>query len=1036
MRRNAFALRGKSRPRKPRIELLEARLLLASGIAMTTPGPATVAAISASYGQLPLSFEPNQGQTDSQVSFLSRGSGYALFLTPNEAVLNLQTPAARTAAGVAASQAAAGDVLQMQLIGANATPSVVGTDQLAGTSNYLIGNDPSQWHTDIPNFARVEENGIYPGVDLVYYGNQRQLEYDFTVAPGADAGVIRLAFQGADSMALDNEGNLVLHSAGGDVVEQAPVLYQEISDTRQAVAGHYVMEENGQVGFAVGTYDRTQPLVIDPTLSYSTYLGGEGIDAGESIAVDSAGDAYVTGITRSTDFPTANPLQPANGSGGGQADAFVVKLNPAGSALIYATYLGGSGFDKGSGIAVDSAGDAYVTGATESTDFPTKNPLQPANAPAGSGASNNAFVAKLNPDGSALIYSTYLGGSGGDDAGEGIALDTAGDAYVTGDTNSTDFPTKNPLQPTIGRGGGFLAKLNADGSALVYSTYVGGSATAVAVDSAGDAYITGNTGSAALTTKNPLQPTDGGITNAFVSEYNADGSAPVYSSYLGGSDEDIGRGIAVDAAGDAYVTGQTDSGDFPTKNPLQSALGNQEDVQISDAFVAEIAAGGSALVYSTYLGGNQIDVAFGIAVDAAGDAYVIGTTYSSDFPTKDALQPTLAGAAYEDADAFVAELGAGGSDLVYSTYLGGANYDAGSGIAVDAAGDAYVTGLTISSDFPTDNALQPTNAGGFNGNAFITKIAPAQATTTVATTTLLGSSPNPSTVGQAVTFTATVTVPQGAGVATGTVTFLEGTAVLGVGKLNEADIATFSTSDLAAGDHTITASYGEDASFAASSSDPIVVTINEPVPSLTTTTLTGSLSTAVLGQHVSFTAIVGPRDTSTELDGSVSFTIDGVTGPAFLFAVGRRPGGRLVHQLDACRRYAYRDRVVRRHGSVRPKRFEQCERNDQPTGSHTTPSATPTPTSVSTSPNMVTGPAVAADGPRIRTSSGSALIPSRPSWSSLSIRGWMLPAPVENAANYKIVSIGPVDPWARLAIKRIGYDAVARTVTLRPYRNA
>jgi hypothetical protein len=881
MRRHASVIRGKSLPRRPHVDPLEARLLLTSATALETPDPGTLAGISANYGQFPMSFEANQGQTDGQVSFLTRGPGYALFLTPNEAVLSLETPTAPTPAAGAVSQAAAGDVLRVQLIGANVAPSVIGLDQLPGTTNYLIGDDPSRWHTDIPNYAQVEEQGVYSGVDVTYHGNQQQLEYDFTVAPGADPGVIRLAIQGADSMSLDAGGNLVLHTAGGNVVEQAPVLYQEIGAVRQAVSGHFLLAGDGEVSFAVGAYDTTKVLVIDPTLSYSTYLGGSGGEGVNAIAVDASGDAYVTGITSSTDFPTASALQPAVGSNM-YSDAFVAKLNASGSALIYSTYLGGSSSDEGRGIAVDTSGDAYVTGITSSTDFPTASPLQSSNA----GGAFDAFVAELNASGSALIYSTYLGGSGsGGDAGDGITLDASRNAYVAGFTGSTDFPitpgafqTVNSSNESGDTVSAFVAKLNAAGSALVYSTYLGGSgrsgteATAIAIDSAGNAYVTGATNALNFPTVNPLQSTGALLGDAFVTKLNATGSALVYSTYLGGGAGSSGSGIAVDASGNAYVTGSTDSTDFPTASALQSAFGGGS----ADAFVAKIDAAGSALVYSTFLGGSGNDVSNGVAVDASGNAYVTGYTSSTDFPTADPLPPANAGG---PSDAFVAEFNTSGSALVYSTYLGGSSSDgdSGDGITVDASGNAYVVGFTGSTDFPTTpGSLQPAFGGG-SDDGFITKLAPGKAL--AATTSTLTSSSNPSVVGQTVTFTAVVAPGAGTGPPTGSVTFsLDGQALgsVNLATVDGVDRAVFTTSTLLPGTHSVTVYYSGDANFSASASTPSLTQVVAEVATTTTlTSLTSSSNPSVVGQTVTFTAVVAPGAGTGPPTGSVTFSLDG-----------------------------------------------------------------------------------------------------------------------------------------------------------------
>ncbi|MDA2929354.1 SBBP repeat-containing protein [Acidobacteria bacterium AH-259-O06] len=716
--------------------------------------------VTEAYGKLPLSFEANQGQSDPHVKFLSRGRGYTLFLTPTEAVLTLQKTVKSKAGNRRPTLRARlkddnrafsiqTTTVRMQLIGANPGPQVTGLEELPGKVNYFIGNDPAKWRTNVSTYAKIKYRDVYPGVDVVYYGNQGQLEYDFVVAPGADPKTITLRFQGADTLEVDDQGDLVLHTGGGEVRLQKPLVYQEVDGVRQEISGGYRLKGQHQVGFQLGLYDAATPLVVDPVLVYSTYLGGFGNEGGFRIAVDPEGNAYVTGGTNSTDFPTANALQPAYG---GDFDAFVAKLNPTGSGLVYSTYLGGSGrenfsefseeaFFAGGGIAVDPEGNAYVTGFTSSTDFPTANALQPAFG----GGDFDAFVAKLNPTGSALVYSTYLGGSG-NDQGLGIAVDADGNAYVTGGADS-DFPTANALQPPSREltqlpqshflADAFVAKLNPTGSALVYSTRLGGSeedfAWGIGIDGAGNAYVTGATFSSDFPTANPLQPAFGGDIDAFVTKLDATGSALVYSTYLGGSGREnlseikegfISAGdIAVDADGNAYVTGFTESIDFPTANPLQATCVGV--FGCFDAFVAKLNPTGSALVYSTYLGGSFDDNGSGIAVDADGNAYVTGFTDSTDcpsnfalscFPTANALPNGPFGSA-----AFVAKLNPTGSALVYSTYLGSTGFDNGSGIAVDADGNAYVTGDTDSTDFPTANPLQPAFGGG-DVDAFIAKI--------------------------------------------------------------------------------------------------------------------------------------------------------------------------------------------------------------------------------------------------------------------------------------------------------------------------
>jgi Beta-propeller repeat len=669
----------------------------------------TRACASEAYGKLPMRFEANSGQTDARVKFISRGNGYSLFLTPTEAVLALRNE--RAVSGVDQRS-----VVRMKLIGANSAPQVEGVDALPGKSNYFIGNDPSRWHRNVTSYSQVRYSSVYPGIDLIYYGNQQQLEYDFVLSPGADPNTIKLVFDGADRMAVDAQGDLILYTEGGELRQRRPVTYQEMNGRRREIASSYVLKEGRQVGFELAAYDPARPVVIDPVLGYSTYLGGTGADFALDVDVDVAGNAYITGYTFSPDFPTVDPMQPAPG-GNMASDVFVTKLNPKGSALVYSTYLGGNGSEQALGIEVDREGNAYLTGYTSSLDFPTMNPLQPAFA-----GFQDVFVTKLNPAGSALIYSTYLGGSSLEQ-GQGLAIDRLGNVYLTGSTISSDFPTMNPLQPVLLTfQDAFVAKLNSAGSALVYSTYLGGNdfddGRDIAVDRRGNVYLVGWTFSIDFPTANPLQPglADSGparLGDAFVTKLDASGTAFIYSTYFGGNSQDIGNAIALDAHDNVYVTGSTISTIFPTMNPLQPSLrlGN-------DAFVAKLDRSGSALHYSTYLGGSGLDEGIGIAVDARGNAYVTGRTNATDFPILNPVQPTPPPSSL---NAFLSKLKPDGSGFVYSTHLGGTTTDLGEGIAVDIRGNAYVVGSTSSADFPiTSEAFQ--NELRFPQDAFITKV--------------------------------------------------------------------------------------------------------------------------------------------------------------------------------------------------------------------------------------------------------------------------------------------------------------------------
>ncbi|MBI3000509.1 MAG: SBBP repeat-containing protein [Deltaproteobacteria bacterium] len=706
----------------------------------------TKSRIQATFLGAPLHFEANQGQTDEQVKFLARGSGYSLFLTSTEAVLALRehSPKSQVDGKKVRSfldrnlkskiENPKSAVIRMKLVGANSDPRVVGLQQLPGKVNYFIGNDPKKWRRSIPTYKRIEYKDLYPGINLVFYGNQRQLEYDFVVSPGTNPSVIQLAFEGADKIEVDTKGDLILRTALGDLRLHKPLVYQEIAGVRKPISASYVLlprpvgegkgEGRQEVSFQLASYDATKALIIDPVLSYSTYLGGSGLDRGFAIAADATGNAYVTGMTNSTDFPTANPFQatfqgttgPLNATG----DAFVTKLSPNGS-VIYSTYLGGSGVDDGDGIAVDASGNAYVTGGTNSTNYPT---TVGAFQPAKSGGSD-VFVTKLNSAGNDLIYSTYLGGSGGD-IGSDIAVDCSGNTYVTGLTDSTNFPvTAGAVQTTFGGGvdsDAFVTKISPAGDALVYSTYLGGSGYdrgfGIAADCSGNAYVTGFATSTNFpTTVGAFQTTYGGVVvDAFVTKLNPAGSALVYSTYLGGSGGENGIGIAVDAAGNAYIAGQTSSTDFPTANPLQATYGGT-----GDGFVAKLDATGSALIYSTYLGGSGDDGTFSIAVDPSGNAYVTGNTKSTNFPLTNPIQDTFGGSGNVWGDAFVTKLNSAGNDLIYSTYLGGSDNDVAHGIALDSSGNAYVTGISRSTNFPVANALYDSYRGGID-DAFVAKI--------------------------------------------------------------------------------------------------------------------------------------------------------------------------------------------------------------------------------------------------------------------------------------------------------------------------
>ena len=648
----------------------------------------------------PLFFEENSGQLDSQVRYVARTRRADVFLTRNAAVFALR-----------GTTIDATDSFSIHWADSRPDVVVAGEQQLAGNAHYFIGNDPSKWQTGIPTFGKVRYRQLYRGVDLIFYGREGEVEFDLELQPGAAVDGTRLSFEGVDSLQVADQGDLVLRIHDREIRQRRPRAYPKDADTSSEIRAWYELNGSKEVAIRLGPHDSSRGVVIDPVLTFSTYLGGSDTDAANGIAVDSAGNIYVVGSTISTNFPTANARQSALA---GTFDIFVSKFNPAGSALIYSTYLGGQGNDYGTGIAVDSAGNAYVLGYSNSSNFPTAQPLQASLA-----GEFDIVLSKLNATGSSLIFSTYYGGARTDNA-RGIALDGTGAVYIVGDTDSVNFPTQNPIQATLrGTSDAFVVKVNPSGSSVVYSTLLGGSLTefgnGITVDGSGNAYIVGNTASSDFPTANALQATKAGATDVFVAKINAAGSALVYSTYLGGTDYDFGYGIALDGNGGAVVVGQTASADFPTLTPVQQTFGGG-----GDAFVSKLSASGSTLLYSTFLGGSGQDIAYAVALDSMGNAYVTGDTVSANFPSLHSLQGPGG-----DRDAFVSKLSALGSTLLYSTYLGGADKDQARGIAVNAAGDAYVAGYTVSTNFPVLRAFQGTIDGG--QDAFVVQIGGASA---------------------------------------------------------------------------------------------------------------------------------------------------------------------------------------------------------------------------------------------------------------------------------------------------------------------
>lgn len=723
------------------------QLTASVALALSVSGPPASAGRVVPPGNTrPLIFESNQGQYPAPAQFVARGAAYCLTLSPTELRVTLQrvlpTAANQTAADAITPRSEVRveyRALAIELIGANPSARLIGDEMAALRANYFLGNDPAGWRVNVPAYQRLRATDIYPGINLVHYGNQQELEYDFEVAPGVDANQIALRFVGADRMRIDaTTGELILTLGDQEVRQPKPVIYQTIRGQRKFIAGNYVLQAPDTIRFALGDYDARLPLVIDPVVSYSKLFGGSSYDTFWAMAVDNSGSIYLAGETLLPGLATLGAFQ--TNYGGTYAgtyrswgDVVVAKFNNQLTATNYITYLGGIAAEAAIAIAVDGAGNAYVAGYTDSTNFPTRFPIQASIAgvtPTKRVPSNEAFVAKLDPSGSNLLFSTFYGGTLSEVA-YGIALDASTNIYVVGQTYSTNLPILNTSFTTSSGGtDGFVLKLDATGSNAVYAMYLGGAgnehARDVVVNPAGNPLITGYTTSTNFpVTTNALQRFLNQSTNittsedVFVVELSPASGTINYGTFLGGTNVDQAIRIATDASGAVYVTGLTQSGDYyrTSTNFYTVVVSNSI---YSDAFVTKLSPSYTNLDYSMTFGGSVNDFAWDIAVDAAGRAAVIGQTASTDYPTN-GLTSILRGTNSGGTDAFIAQLNATGDAFLYSAYLGGLAEDVGYGVAVDTAGNAYYSGRTSSSNFP----LQPSATVSFSDRAgFVVKILP------------------------------------------------------------------------------------------------------------------------------------------------------------------------------------------------------------------------------------------------------------------------------------------------------------------------
>lgn len=675
---------------------------------------------------MPLAFTENQGQFDARVIFRSNSGGATFFFCRNEVEYSFLRNTYETIDSVGQIDYAAmpieeitpqfrkeSTLIRVKFVGANPNPEIIGVNCLPYNNNYFYGNNSSKWRTAVPNFSAIVYKNIYAGIDLKYYGNGKTLKYDFIVNPGVDISRIAIKYEGVDEVKIDSDGNLQLNTTFGFVYEKKPFVYQNFDGRVIEIKAEYYLKEPGLVGFDVGEFDLDYPLIIDPELLFSTYIGGNGTDEVRAIDLDDQGNIYISGITGSSNFPLQNPY---DDSANGNYDIFVAKFAPSGDSLLYSTYIGGNNIDLNHGMAIDASGSVFVTGETRSDNFPTIN---------GYDLSYNnlmdVYVTKLSPEGNSLVYSTFLGGYL-DDRGYDIAVDDMGNAYITGSTTSWDFPLENPYDSAfVNWADAFVTKLAPSGNSLVFSTYLGGDENAergysIAVDAVAEVYITGITSSIDFPVLNPYCDTVSGLYDVFVTKMSGTGNSLIYSSYLGGSEDDWSYGIVVDSSKNAYIAGHSESSDFPLENAIDSTF---EAVQ--EIIVTKFSTAGDSLIFSTFLGGNGGDGARDIAIDESENIYLTGYTSSTDFPVINAFDENLG----SYADVFVTEMTSNGDSLVFSTYLGGDDYiEIGYCIDVDIEGNVLVGGNTESDDFPTINAFDDSYNYGAWGDGFLCKFGP------------------------------------------------------------------------------------------------------------------------------------------------------------------------------------------------------------------------------------------------------------------------------------------------------------------------